>query len=205
MRSISNSTRSISNVSSSGKAGNFTDLVDGDDDVKELISKANSVPLMRLFRYYGIRIDEVNRFIVCPFKSHKGGRENSASFKFYPETNSFWCFGCKTGITPVVFVATMENINYVRAAYKIIESFSEDIDEDNVFDRDNFSERLEIMMDFSNVIREFREKFSSEKSFEYIEEICSHYDAVNLKHDLNNEALHHIVDQYKHIISLYNE
>jgi len=205
MRSISNSTRSISNVSSSGKAGNFTDLVDGEDDVKELISKANSVPLMRLFRYYGVRIDEVNRFIVCPFKSHKGGRENSASFKFYPETNSFWCFGCKTGITPVVFVATMENINYVRAAYKIIESFSEDIDEDNVFDRDNFSERLEIMMDFSNVIREFREKFSSDKSFEYIEEICSHYDAVNLKHDLTNEALRHIVDQYKHIISLYNE
>lgn len=205
MRSISNSTRSISNVSSSGKAGNFTDLVDGEDDVKELISKANSVPLMRLFRYYGVRIDEVNRFIVCPFKSHKGGRENSASFKFYPETNSFWCFGCKTGITPVVFVATMENINYVRAAYKIIESFSEDIDEDNVFDRDNFSERLEIMMDFSNVIREFREKFSSDKSFEYIEEICSHYDTVNLKHDLTNEALRHIVDQYKHIISLYNE
>jgi len=203
MRPISNPTGSDSDVSSLGEAGSFTAFVEGEDNVKELISKANSVPLMRLFRYYGIRIDEVNRYIVCPFKSHKGGRENSASFKFYPETNSFWCFGCKTGITPVAFVSAMENINYLRAAYKILESFSEDIDEDNIFDHDNFSERLEIMMDFSNTVREFREKFLDSKSFEYIEEICSHYDAINLKHDLTNEALRHIVDQYKQVISLY--
>jgi len=77
------------------------------------------------------------------------------------------------------------------------------VDEDRVFDRDNFSERLELMMDFSNTVREFRRTFLDEKSIFYIEHVCSVYDTVNLKHKLDNEALRRLVEKLKEDIESY--
>jgi DNA primase len=205
MRSISNTTGSISQGKALGQAGSFTDSVAGQDDVKDLISKANSIPMMRLFKHYGIRINEINRMVICPFKSHKGGRENSASFQFYPETNSFYCHGCKLGTKPVNFVSNIENISFIQSVHKIIEHFSDDIDEDNIFDIQDYSQRLEIMMEFSNCVREFRENYQGDKAFEHIEQICKHYDIINLKHNLDNDALRHVVDKLKEAILEYNE
>src|ERR1700684_4389287 len=86
-------------------------LLRGDrGDYKELIKKANSVPLPTILKHYGHHIDAYNRYIICPFSFHKGGRENGGSFCYYPDTNTFWCFGCKTGTTPVSFVSNKENL-----------------------------------------------------------------------------------------------
>jgi hypothetical protein len=203
---LSSTARSISNSQISGEAGDFTDSYTGEDDNKTLIAQANSIFLVRIFKMYGINVNEHNRKIICPFKSHSGGHENSASFYYYPNTNSFFCFGCRKG-GPVShgceFVAAMECISKIRAAHKILELFSSDVDEFSVPEANNVSERMEIMMNFSNTVREFRQIHTDEKSYEFIEFCCRVYDQHNLKRDLDNEVLRNIVEQLKETIEVY--
>ncbi len=205
MRPISSSNRPNSDSEAHSEAGGFTEPFTGKNEYKDLISKANAVPLTIVFKYYGLRLDECNRKIICPFKSHNGGRENSASFNFYPQTNTFWCFGCKTGPGAVDFVSEIEEIGKIQAANKILDIFSSDIDEDNILDRENYSLKLEIMLEFSSIVRDFRAKYNSSKSFSYIENICSVFDSLNLKHNLNNDALKHVVSKLKEQILSYHE
>src|ERR1700729_2088158 len=72
---------------------------------KEQIKKANAVPIFLVLKTYGLKAEYNTRHIACPFASrHKKGKDKSPSFHIYPNTNSFWCFGCKTGTTCVDFV-----------------------------------------------------------------------------------------------------
>ena len=61
----------------------------------EQIKYANSLPLLSILAHYGVYLDESNRKIGCPFPSHKNGKEQTPSFVYYHNTNTFWCFGCK--------------------------------------------------------------------------------------------------------------
>lgn len=206
MRKLPSTTGPDSYGETSGEAGDSSAAPSGKAFYQDLINKANTVPLKKIFKSYRLRIDEHNRRTTCPFKSHKGGHENSASFWFYPETNSFYCYGCSVGgphAHASEFVAAMEEISRAKAAYSILEKFSSDIDEDGVVEGPDFSERLEIMMDFSHSVRNFRLSNTDEKSAEFIEEICALYDNLNAKHDLNNEALHRIVNLLKEKIIFY--
>ena len=202
---IPSTSRPNSNSSPSGQAGDFTDSFAGKDYYKELIDKANSVPLAKLFKYFSLSLDANNRKIICPFKSHKGGRESTPSFTFYPDTNSFYCYGCNSGSKACDFVSKFIPCTKVQAAYKIFELFEADIDEDFICNKENFSERLTIMMDFSNAVLEFHQTFVSDKARIYVEELCKTYDALNLKHKLDNEALKSVVDQLKEFIKFYKE
>lgn len=179
-------------------------------DIENLIKKANSVSLPRILKYYGIRIDNGNTKIICPFKSHKGGKENTPSFNLYQETNSFYCFGCKIGSQYAhgcEFIAEMDNINRFKAANKILEIFGDDVLEDSenndLLDSFSVSEKLEIMLDFSSTVREFRTYNSGEESFSFIEKVCAVYDKHNLKHKPNNEALKMLVQELKKRIANY--
>jgi hypothetical protein len=203
---LSDSTGSISNSQVSGEAGDIAEAFTGKDYYQDLIGQANKVPLIRIFKYYGIHADEHSRKITCPFKSHKGGRENSASFLYYPDTNSFCCFGCHVGgpfAHSCEFVAAMDGISRDKAAYKVLTLFGADIDEDLIYNKENLSERLEIMMDFSNTVREFHETFSNVEAQVYIEEACEKYDTLNIRKKPDNEALRRIVELIKEYIVLY--
>ena len=164
---------------------------------KGLINQANSVPITQILRHYGVYLDPSNRKAICPFKSHKGGRENTASFWYYPDTNTFNCFGCGTGGACCKFVAKMDGTSEVKAAYKILELFNSDVVDGVECPQEDFSERFEIMMDFSNSVRDFRSEHTDQKSFEFIEHVCWVYDTMNLKHKLNNEALRVLVNKLK--------
>lgn len=207
MRNVSNTTGSSGYVEAYGEDRNTTDSFrTGKKFYQDLIKKADSVPISKVFKHYGLRLDEQNRKIICPFFSHQGGRERSSSFYYYPQTNSFWCFGCKVGIRCCDFVSNMDKISKVKAAYKILETFKSDVDDDAVLvDRDNFSEKLEIMLNFSNSVRDFRNtnNNNNEKSHLFIEDICMVYDTINAKHNLNNEALRSVVAQLKESIDSY--
>ncbi len=207
MRDISNTTGPVSYGETSWETGDSPEAVTGKTQYQELIHQANTVPLMTLFRHYNIRIDAVRCIIVCPFKSHKGGRENTGSFKYFSDTNSFYCYGCKTGgewAHACEFVARMENIPRHQAAIKILNLFGSEVNEDlEVYEGRNFSERLEIMMEFSNLVREFRTSYSDEKSVEHIEEICRVYDTLNFRHNLDNEALRRCIEELKEEIVNY--
>lgn len=203
MRNLPDTTGSDGYGETPGETGNSSASSPGKAFYQDLIQKANTVPIIRIFKHYGLRLDDGNRKIICPIPSHKGGRENSASFYYYPHTNTFWCFGCKTGIGCCDLVAAMDGISKAKAAFRILDMYGEEVDEDAIIDRDNFSERLEIMMDFSNTIREFRQSNSDEKSDALIERVCWVYDTANLKHKLGNDGLRRLVEELKEQIERY--
>jgi len=47
---------------------------------------------------------------LCPFHGEK-----TPSFNLYPETNSFYCFGCGAGGDVVTFIRKIENLSYIDA------------------------------------------------------------------------------------------
>lgn len=156
---------------------------------QELIRKANCVPIIQLFKMYRVRIDQFNKRVTCPFKSHANGQEHTPSFWYYPETNSFNCFGCHVGGGPADFVMHMDNTTKIQAAAKILELFEKDVDEDFLFDAQNAMDRVEIMREFSDAVLEFRQNHSDDHAFEFIEYVCWVYDRMNLIHTHDNDAL----------------
>ena len=203
---LSSSARSDSSSETPGETGSVAAAFAGKDYYQELIGKANTVPISKIFKLYNIRLDTHNKKITCPFKSHKGGRERSASFNYYPESNSFYCFGCKIGgkhAHGCEFVAAMEGTTKVQAAYKIIQLFESDVDEDNIYSVEDFGTRLKIMMDFSETVREFHQTYRTPEAMVYVEGACSTFDDMNLEKKLDNEALRRVVELTKDYLSNY--
>jgi hypothetical protein len=203
MRNISNTTGSISYGETSWEAGDTPASV-AREKYQDLINKANSVPIQQVFKLYGIKLDEINRKTTCPFKSHKGGRESTASFYWYPNTNTYCCYGCRQGSHPVDFVQYMDGTTKTKAAQKILDKLSSEIDDNAIVEHDNFSETMQIIISFSNHVREFRNNFSDEKSIAFIEDKCQIYDKITEKHQLNNDGLKSLVIQLIQTISQYS-
>ncbi len=205
MYKLSDSSGPVGYGETSWEAGNVTEA-SGKNEYKALIAKANSVPLTRIFAHYNLKLDQYNRKAICPFKDHKGGRESSPSFYYNAEKNSFRCYGCGAGSPfahSVEFMSAMDGISKSKAADKIIKLFGVDTGSEVIFDKEDFSEKLQIMLNFSNDIREFRQMNIDIKSQAFIENICKVYDAMNAKHDLNGEALGVLIGKLKAQISLY--
>lgn len=53
---------------------------------------------------------------LCPFHSEK-----TPSFYVYPETQSFYCFGCGAGGSPIQFAEKINNISYIEAVKMLAE------------------------------------------------------------------------------------
>lgn len=68
-------------------------------DITELIG--SYVQLKRKGRLYGG---------LCPFHSEK-----SPSFYVYPDTQSFYCFGCGAGGDVITFIKKINNVDYIEA------------------------------------------------------------------------------------------
>ena len=47
---------------------------------------------------------------ICPFHAEK-----TASFNIYPDSNSFYCFGCGVGGDIITFIEKAENLNYIES------------------------------------------------------------------------------------------
>lgn len=213
MRDLPSSAGSFGYGETSWTTGDITETAAGKAAKQELIAKANSVPLIRVLKYYGVKVEpsRINS-TICPFTHHKGGRERTGSFYFYPETNSFYCHGCKTGGRhrhAVEFIAAKEGISFVLAAQKILNLFSDDVDPNaEHVDGFNSGSQLEIMLDFSNTVREFRKNYLDKESQDFIEKRCAVYDELIARRIadneyLDNETLQSIVDHLKEHIKYY--
>jgi hypothetical protein len=166
-------------------------------DNKILINEANLIELSKIFKFYNINID--NRKCVCPFLNHKGGRESSPSFYFYPDTNSFYCFGCKIGTLPVDFVSNIENIGRIKAATKIIELFGSEQIQSVVNINNNFQlEKNQLLIDFSFFIHEKIIYYKNNKeAIDKIEDTIYVFDKLNNKYDLDVKALKSTISKIK--------
>lgn len=67
---------------------------------------------------------------LCPFHSEKTG-----SFFVYPQTQSFYCFGCGAGGDIITFLRRMENLEYVEAVRLLAQKAGIPLPEDSMDDR----------------------------------------------------------------------
>lgn len=204
MRNISSITGPISYGETSWENRSSTETASGETSVKSLINKANAVPIMHIFKHYGLRFDTYSHKTTCPFVSHKGGRENTPSFKVYEDTNSFKCFGCGVGGRTVHFVSEMDRCNAAKASLKILQLFASEINEGILVEGINSSERLEIMLKFSSSVYDFRQVYTNEHAISFIEYICWVFDRSNEIHDYDNDSLHRLVEHCVGHINIYS-
>ena len=66
---------------------------------------------------------------LCPFHGEK-----TPSFTVYPETNSFYCFGCSAGGDVITFVKRIENLSYIDAVRYLADRSGMKMPEDNADD-----------------------------------------------------------------------
>ena len=67
---------------------------------------------------------------LCPFHSEKTG-----SFTVYPESQSFYCFGCGAGGDAIGFIRRIENLEYVEAIKLLAQRAGMAVPEDAAEDR----------------------------------------------------------------------
>ncbi len=77
----------------------FIQELNAKNDIESVVS--SYVPMKRRGR---------NLVGLCPFHGEK-----TASFNLYPETNSFYCFGCGAGGGVITFIRRIENLSYIDA------------------------------------------------------------------------------------------
>ncbi len=170
------------NGTSTGNATAF------ESNEKNIIYQANTVSFPLIFKQYSIKCDEFIKKIACPLPEHN---DRTPSFNYYPDHNTYYCFGCKSGNRPCDFVAEMENISKKEAAEKIIKLFEEEVDFENIV-IENQHDKLKLMMEFSDLIREVIVS-ADQETFHKLEKICQAYDKINSKYILNYEALKSVV------------
>ena len=82
------------------------------DEIKQRVS------MIEMLQYYGIETNRSN-FCRCPFH-----QEKSASFKAYPGTRGFYCYGCHESGSVIDFVIKFFGLSFGDAIKKINEDFS---------------------------------------------------------------------------------
>jgi hypothetical protein len=153
----------------------------------ELIAKANTVPIQTIFGKYGIRIDPSIQKITCPFKHHQGGHERTPSFYLYPDTNSFWCFGCKTGRAPVDFVSVYDGTSRAAAAAKILRLFESEVSDDWQIASCNSMEKQDETFAFSQRIHKAMIDYPLD--IDTIEMVAQAFDTLTEKYELDIAGL----------------
>ncbi len=63
---------------------------------------------------------------LCPFHNEK-----TPSFTVYPETQSYYCFGCGNGGDAVIFIKNIENLDYVEAVRYLADKVGLSVPQDN--------------------------------------------------------------------------
>lgn len=201
MHSLQNSDRSLS----IGEAF-IKDRDSGTDDknaTKILIAQANSVDLFTVLRHYGIRVDEYNGKCICPFPFHSN--EKTASFKYYKDTNSFYCFGCKSGGGAVNFVSLFNNISREDAAARITEKFHIDPNIE-IPESSSFIERQRLLLEFSDSIRNFVfDNLDDSQALDYSEKVGLIFDTINSRHSLDNVGLKSLIKKLQVKLEQYGK
>ncbi|MDP4120294.1 MAG: DNA primase [Bacillota bacterium] len=88
------------------KGGDYMPLPDS--FIQELKMRADIVDVVS--DYVHFNRSGRNLVCLCPFHSEK-----TPSFRIYPETGSFYCFGCGAGGEVITFIRKIENLDYIEA------------------------------------------------------------------------------------------
>lgn len=76
-----------------------------------------SVPIQEAMALYGMAPNK-NGFVRCPFHE-----EDTPSLRLYPQTNTFYCFGCGTGGDVIALVKRLFDCGYTDALSRLNDDF----------------------------------------------------------------------------------
>lgn len=77
---------------------------------------------------------------LCPFHNEK-----TPSFTVYPDTQSFYCFGCGAGGDAVGFIKKIENLDYIDAVKSLAQRAGMQMPDDNSYDDSLAKKRRRIL------------------------------------------------------------
>jgi hypothetical protein len=142
MQDIQYSTGSASPRDSEGKDSIARESSELQKDLRIIVANANKkVRLYSVLKNYNIKLPQNYKSqtwstpIICPFPSHKGGKERTASWGYNFVEDRFNCLGCKKSGRAVEFISEMESKNKLVVAKTILESYGGyDLDHEIIFD-----------------------------------------------------------------------
>lgn len=77
---------------------------------------------------------------LCPFHGEK-----TASFTVYPDTQSYYCFGCGNGGDVITFIKNIENLDYIDAVRFLADRVGLDMPDENSYDSTMNKRRLRML------------------------------------------------------------
>ena len=77
---------------------------------------------------------------LCPFHGEK-----TASFTVYPDTQSYYCFGCGNGGDVITFIKNIENLDYIDAVRFLADRVGLDVPDENSYDSTMNKRRLRML------------------------------------------------------------
>ncbi|MBR5246016.1 MAG: DNA primase [Clostridia bacterium] len=77
---------------------------------------------------------------LCPFHGEK-----TASFTVYPDTQSYYCFGCGNGGDVITFIKNIENLDYIDAVRFLADRVGIDMPDENNYDSTMNKRRLRML------------------------------------------------------------
>lgn len=95
--------------------------------LQELLSRSDIESVVSPY----VRLKRRGRNLVglCPFHGEK-----TPSFNLYPETSSFYCFGCGAGGDAITFIKKIENLDYIDAVKFLADRAGMAMPENNIND-----------------------------------------------------------------------
>ena len=197
MSALQNQSRSDSPGEGWFACGSSGDGYQGDTG---LIAQGQTVDLSAVFQHYGIHLNRYCRSISCPFSSHQ---DRSPSFYFYPDTNSFYCFGCKKSGGPVQFVSLFRHVSREEAARQLLNNF--EFEEIDSFGLSESREREDLHLKFSAIVRNFHQKHRGEEAFQMAEKMTRIFDDACRRNSLEIEGLRRIIQRLEEMLTAYED
>lgn len=77
---------------------------------------------------------------LCPFHGEK-----TASFTVYPDTQSYYCFGCGSGGDVITFIKNIENLDYIDAVRFLADRVGLQVPDENNYDSTMNKRRLRML------------------------------------------------------------
>jgi hypothetical protein len=156
------------------------------------IRLANTVSIVNIFQHYDIHLDQHTKKVCCPLPLHN---ERSPSFYYYPNTNSFFCFGCKQGGGSVELVAQMNGCEKDIAARHILSQFESEVKAGEISECDDYKERQLLLIKFATIIHSYIHEYVNEEAFDRAEKITYIFDELNNRNNISNEGLVQLIEK----------
>lgn len=98
-----------------------------EDRIKERVARIHKhVPILEVLAQYGYAIHEDAEGREQQFSCdlHGDGQDGKPSARVYPDSSSWYCFGCSTSRDAIRTVQEKEGLSFSQACYKLEEQFN---------------------------------------------------------------------------------